>query len=92
MGDPAAGHGDQEAFPDVGAEEGGCDVGVLEGEEGGGEGVEGWASRLLWLLLLVGGGSCEADDWGGGGGEVDELGECQLCGWQVGKRVLLVGL
>lgn len=30
----AAGDGDQNAFPDIGAEEGGGDVGILEGEEG----------------------------------------------------------
>lgn len=34
----AAGDGDQDAFPDIRAEEGGGDVGVLEGEEGRGEG------------------------------------------------------
>ena len=34
----AAGDGDDDAFPDVGAEEGGGDVGVLEGEERRGEG------------------------------------------------------
>ena len=32
--------GDEDAFPGVGAEEGGRDVGVLEGEKGGGEGLE----------------------------------------------------
>ena len=64
----AAGDGDQDAFPDVGAEEGGCDVGVLEGEDGGGEGFEGLA--LLLRLLRCG---CEAEDCGGVGGKVDEL-------------------
>ena len=39
-GDAAAEGGDEDAFPGVGAEEGGGDVGVLEGEEGGGEGLE----------------------------------------------------
>lgn len=34
----AAGDGDQDAFPDIRAEERGGDVGVLEGEEGRGEG------------------------------------------------------
>lgn len=77
VGDPAAGHGHQEAFPHVGAEEGGCDVGVLEGEEGGGEGFEGWALGLLGLLGCV---RCEADDWGGVGGEVDELAGLSV-GW-----------
>lgn len=37
----AGGDGEEDAFPDVGAEEGGGDVGVLEVEEGGGEGLEG---------------------------------------------------
>lgn len=41
-GDAAGGDGEEEAFPGVGAEEGGGDVGVLEVEEGGGEGSEGW--------------------------------------------------
>ena len=36
----AADGGDEDAFPDVGAEEGGGDVGVLQGEERGGEGLE----------------------------------------------------
>ena len=40
--DAAAGGGGEDAFPDVGTEEGGCDVGVVEGEEGGLEGLEGW--------------------------------------------------
>lgn len=64
MRDAAAGDGEKDAFPDVGAEEGGCDVGVLEGEERGGEGLEGLG---LWRWR------CETVDWGGGGGEVDEL-------------------
>ncbi len=68
---PAARDGDEDAFPDVRAEEGGCDVGVLEGEEGGGEGFEGWT--LLRLLLLLWRCGSEAEDWGGGRGEVDEL-------------------
>ena len=43
----AACDGDEDAFPHVGAEEGGGDVGVLEVEEGGGEGLEGggWGGR-----------------------------------------------
>lgn len=36
----AAESGDEDSFPGVGAEEGGGDVGVLEGEEGGGERLE----------------------------------------------------
>lgn len=39
-GNAAAGDGEEDAFPDVGAEEGGGDAGVLEFEEGGGEGLE----------------------------------------------------
>lgn len=76
-----AGHGDQDAFPDVGAEEGGGDVGVLEGEEGRGEGFQ---SRPLGLLRC----GCEAEDCGGGGGEVDELGYC-FSGyiWEVDRAV-----
>lgn len=69
MRDAAAGDRYQDAFPDVGAEEGGCDVRVLEGEEGRGEGVEG--RSLRWLLLL--GCGCEAVDRGGGGSKVDKL-------------------
>lgn len=59
----------QDAFPDVGTEEGGADVGVLEGEERGGEGGEGWSFGFLWC-------GCEAEDCGWGGGEVDELRVC----------------
>jgi len=40
-GDAAAGDGEEDALPDVGAEEGGGDVGVLEGQDGSGEGLEG---------------------------------------------------
>lgn len=40
-GDAAARDGEEDALPDVGTEEGGRDVGVLEGEDGGGEGLEG---------------------------------------------------
>jgi len=40
-GDAAAGDGQQDALPDVGAEEGGGDMGILEVEDGGGEGLEG---------------------------------------------------
>ena len=67
----AARDGQQGALPHVGAEEGGRDVRVLEGEEGGGEGVQG---RALGRLL----GRCgrEAEDGGRGCGEVDELREC----------------
>ena len=36
----AADCGDEDAFPGIWAEEGGRDVGVLEGEERGGEGLE----------------------------------------------------
>ena len=40
--DATACYRDKDPFPGVGAEEGGGDVGVLEVEEGGGEGLEGW--------------------------------------------------
>ena len=39
--DTAACDGEEDGVPGVGAEEGGGDVGVLEGEEGRGEGLEG---------------------------------------------------
>ena len=41
MRDPAVGDGEQDALPNIGAEEGGCNVGILEGEDGRGEGFEG---------------------------------------------------
>lgn len=43
-GDIAAGHGLNDGGPDVGAEEGRIDVGVVEVEDGGGEGLQrvGW--------------------------------------------------
>ena len=41
-GEAAGGGGEEDGLPDIGAEEGGGSVGVLEGEDGGGEGLEGW--------------------------------------------------
>lgn len=38
----AVGDRDESGFPGVGTEEGGCDVGIVQVEEGRGEGLEGW--------------------------------------------------
>ena len=54
-------------------------MGVLEGEEGRGEGLE---RRPLGSWRR---GCCEAEDRGGGGGEVDELGFDSVSGVRVGN-------
>lgn len=68
--DATGGDGEEDGFPDVGAEEGGGDVGVLEVEEGGGKGLEGggggcgevdelWTCRwLAWMIRRRTGGCC----------------------------------
>ena len=43
--DVAAGYGLDDGGPDIGAEEGGCDVGVVQVEDGSGEGGQTWCWR-----------------------------------------------